>query len=272
MDDPSILVNGQPSQQVNLKDRGFFYGDGIFRTLLAVNGQPIQWALHYEKIIFDCKALGIPCPDHSQLLAEVLQTAPLYPRAAIKVVITRGEGPRGYGPPLSVKPTRVVMCEPLPKREIPLEGITVRKCEIRVSEQPLLAGIKHLNRLENVLARAEWHDPAIHEGLMLDQALNVISGTMSNLFIIEGHHLLTPDLSRTGVAGVTRERVIALSEQLDLKISVDQLSFDRVASADAIFFVNSLIGCWPVGQLEEKRFPAHEKVVKIKALLGRDDA
>ena len=247
-----MLVNGAPAEFAPVTDRGLAYGDGVFRTLRAVDGRPLHWLRHCAKLSSDCAALGIPCPLEAVLLAEVQSVCAGFAHAAVKIMVTRGSGPRGYAPPQPCVPTRIVMAEPRALAPKNSGGVTLHLCRLRLAHQPALAGIKHLNRLENVLARAEWSDPAVAEGLLLDQDGFAIGGTMSNLFIVEADTLVTPDLSRCGVAGVTRARVIDLAAKARVTCSVDQLLLQRVIDADEVFLVNSLIGLWPIARLAER--------------------
>ena len=141
-----------------------------------------------------------------------------------------------------------------------------------MAHQPALADVKHLNRLENVLARAEWSDAAVAEGLLLDQTEHAIGGTMSNLFVVENNTLITPDLSRCGVAGVTRARVIDLAQQAGVACRVEAVSLQRVLDADAMFVVNSLIGLWPVARLAELSWAPNALSKQVAQWLKADDA
>src|SRR3972149_5383931 len=205
-----MLVNGVPANSIGIRDRGLLYGDGVFRTLRASGGQALHWPLHYQKLLHDCTSLGVVCPDPGLLSAELNGLLERHPDGVIKLIVTRGEGARGYAPPARVEPTHLWDVSPLPDypADWATSGIKARLCQLRLGQQPRLAGIKHLNRLENVLAAAEWNDPDIAEGLLLDISGNVIEGTRSNLFMVRGGTLLTPDMSLCGVAGVQRERVM----------------------------------------------------------------
>lgn len=249
-----ILVNGAVSNSLAAIDRGLAYGDGVFRTLAVRDGRPHAWRHHFQKLERDCDALAIPCPKKPQLTEELDLVAEREPDCAVKIVITRGAGQRGYASPRPVEPTRIVMSFPLPtyREEFGQSGIRARLCSLRLGFQPALAGVKHLNRLENVLARNEWDDSEIAEGLLLDAEGNVIGGTMSNLFIVENGALATPDLSRCGVAGVTRERVFAHAAGHGIVCRVEHIAFGRVLEADEVFMVNSLIGVWQIRELNRK--------------------
>jgi len=269
-----ILVNGEPGEKVGAADRGLAYGDGVFRTLAVRNSQPQAWSHHYRKLQHDCVALALACPPETLLRNELARAVPPAGDCTAKIIVTRGMGGRGYAPPPAAMPTRVVMTAPLPQNPAGYvtRGVAVRVCAIRLAPQPALAGIKHLNRLENVLARAEWTDPAIAEGIMLDRAGRVISGTMSNLLIVEGEALVTPALSCCGVAGVTRDRVRAAAAQRGMACSEDEIGIERVMRADAVLLVNSLIGVWQVATLAGRTWAPQEVTGHMREWLdGADD-
>jgi 4-amino-4-deoxychorismate lyase len=249
-----ILINGAASDSLAAVDRGLAYGDGVFRTLMMRDGRPRAWLHHFRKLEHDCGALAIPCPEKNLLTHELSLVAEREPECAVKIIITRGAGQRGYAFPDRVAPARIVMSFPPPqyREEFQQSGIKARLCSLRLGFQPVLAGVKHLNRLENVLARNEWNDVAIAEGLLLDGEKNAIGGTMTNLFIVENGALTTPDLSRCGVAGVTRERIFAHAAKHGIVCRVDHIPIDRVLQADEAFVVNSLIGVWQIRELAGK--------------------
>jgi len=248
-----ILVNGVATDQVAATDRGFFYGDGVFRTFPVNAGVIPAWELQYGKLHGDCSALGLPCPAQPLLAEEVIRVASGQKECVVKIIVTRGSGERGYRAALQPHITRVVMAIPGPSYapDLARDGVRVRICRTRLAIQPRLAGIKHLNRLENVLARSEWDDPEISEGLLLDPSGNVIGGTMTNLFIADPDGaLVTPDLSNCGVAGVTRERILAGAERHQVACRIEALPLERVRAARELMLVNSVIGVWPVRDLE----------------------
>ena len=269
-----IRVNGVASNVAPVTDRGFAYGDGVFRTLRTTDGRPQHWLRHYAKLASDCARLEIACPDRDLLLAEVVSTAAALPECAVKVIITRGGGERGYRIPPQANPTRVVIASPLPQYPVEyfVRGVALFPCRLILSAQPALAGVKHLNRLENVMARAEWDDPRYAEGLLQDDRGNAIGGTMSNLFIVEGNTLYTPDLSRCGVAGVTRERVMEAARRQGMKCISQALEVDRVSAADEVFMVNSLIGAWPVCAIGTVAIRTGDVTVRVQEWLDGPEA
>ncbi len=264
-----VLVNGSPTESIRVFDRGLTYGDGVFRTLPVRAGRPLCWQLHYDKLGADCAALGIESPPEQCLTEEVGRVIEASPDCVLKIIVTRGEGVRGYAVSPGAEPTRILTTGPLPQHPASWfdDGIKMHLCSTRLAIQPRLAGIKHLNRLENVLARREWTDPAIAEGLLLDMDGNVIEGTMSNLLILQGTTLLTPDLGRCGVAGVQRARIMALAGELGLTAKVENLSLAELHEADEVVLCNSVIGAWQVRELAGKMWRSGSLATRLRKLL-----
>lgn len=267
-----IRVNGIAADGIAANDRGLHYGDGVFRTMTMRAGRLLHWPLHFEKLQADCHALGMECPGQAEFAPDIAAIAQAAPDGAVKTIVTRGPGLRGYAPPLQSSPTRIVVSTPLPATPYPSSGILMHLCALRLGHQPALAGIKHLNRLENVLARAEWNDSSIAEGLLRDIDGNAISGTMSNLFIVEHGSLVTADLARCGVAGVTRKRVLQMARREGLTCKVEPIALARVYDAEEVFLLNSVIGLWPVAQLGKKTWTPGVVTARIKSWLDQDDA
>ena len=246
------LVNGVLAESLSLNDRTIQFGDGVFRTIKVIAGLIEFWPQHYAKLARDCARLGIAAPSEALLLAEIAQLAPI--DHSIKIIVTRGESVRGYVAPSDIKPNRIVQRTALPAYSPALytEGAVLRVCETRASWQPALAGVKHLNRLENVLARREWNDATIFDGLMLDRDGFVIEGVMSNLFALLDGVWCTPILSASGVAGVYREMLLKNSGFGGIPTKECDLTLAELYSASAIFVCNSLAGCVPVRQIEQQ--------------------
>ncbi len=253
-----LYVNGEARDTLPVSDRGLAYGDGLFETIAVREGKPEFWGRHLARLREGCERLRIVEPDmgelsrESQLLLNGQRTSHGVEQGILKIIITRGSGGRGYRAPEDPHPTRIVAFHPWP--DIPethtSEGVKIRRCDLRLGHQPALAGIKHLNRLENVLARAEWDDPEIAEGLLCDGEGNVIEGTMSNLFMEREGVLSTPDLSRCGVAGIIRAVVMEEAGSQGLSVQVGDIRYEDVMTADALFLTNSVMGIWPVRELD----------------------
>jgi 4-amino-4-deoxychorismate lyase len=247
-----VLVNGRPAGRIHPLDRGLLYGDGVFRTLKAGSGRIEWWADQYAKLAGDSHALGLDCPLEEQLRSECLELAK-GEDCVIRITLTRGQGPRGYAPPANTSVTRIVHASPLPvyPPQNLSQGVRVRWCTLRLGQQKQLAGIKHLNRLENVLARTEWSDADISEGLLLDREGWVIGGVMSNILLMRGKTLFTPDLSLSGVAGVTRTRIMRAAMRNGLDVRESQLRPQDIYRADECCLCNSLIGVWRIRMIED---------------------
>jgi 4-amino-4-deoxychorismate lyase len=243
-----ILVNGEARSTIGATDRGLFYGDGVFRTFPAINGRPLHWNRHYAKLAHDCAALALRVPDAGDLERDVATACESHQACTVKIIVTRGAGRRGYAYDAESAALRVVIADAPPRYPCSYseEGIDVVLCRLQLGVQPLLAGVKHLNRLENVLARAEWSGGDIAEGILLDAEGHVVCGTMTNLFIVSDSELLTPRLDRCGVAGVTRDRIIDAAAREGIPCRTTVLSWDAVLAAEEVFLVNSLAGVWPV--------------------------
>ncbi len=251
----AALINGAPAECVSIHDRGFQYGDGVFETLAVFEGRPLLWRLHLLRLQQGCVRLGIASPDARQLQAEADRLCASAGRAVLKIIVTRGESRRGYAQPQGVQPTRVLERLPWPDycSANALDGVDVCVCRARVSPNPALAGLKHLNRLEQVLARSEWRTEYA-EGLMLDQDGNLIEATASNVFLVSQGMLLTPDLSESGVAGVMRATVLDRAEALSIPYRVAPVSLDMLHGAVEVFLTNSLIGIWPVRRVDTRSY------------------
>ncbi len=244
-----LLVNGTATDQVGALDRGLAYGDGLFESIRMVGKLVPLWPRHMQRLAEGCARLQLPPPDPAQLWCEVQQVSQGLPHAVVRISVTRGAGERGYVLPASPRPTRVVaaFAPPPVASAVHAAGVRLRLCELRLAEQPLLAGIKHLNRLEQVLARAEWNDPAIADGILRDSHERVISATMANLFVVIDGELLTPALDRCGVAGVARAEVLAVCPQA----RVAELGLEALSTASEVFLSSSVRGILPVHSLDE---------------------
>jgi len=204
-----FLLNGQSAGNIDPLDRGLHYGDGLFETIAVINKQPLCWDKHLERLLSGCKSLKINFNDVDALESEVASLCENVDRAVLKITITSGVGGRGYQrPETGTIPTRLLAIHPWPDYPdgYSTQGIQVHLCSAKLGINPGLAGIKHLNRLDQVLARNEWDDTNTMEGLMLDNNDNVIAGTMSNLFVVlPDKKLITSDLSFCGIQVIMRK-------------------------------------------------------------------
>lgn len=259
---------------VGSDDRGLLYGDGLFETLCVREGRIRLLERHLQRLESSCERLGIALPPIDALRAELLSAAQTQGDGILKLIVTRGAGGRGYRPAPAMQPTLRLTRHALP--EYPAawrqDGIQVRWCETRLGRNPALAGMKHLNRLEQVLARREWDDPAIVEGLMRDSEGNVVEGTMSNLFCVIAGELLTPRLDACGVAGVMRAWLLDTAAARGIQVRETDLSPAAVEAADELLVCNSVVGIWPVAGLANTRFPVGPVTRQLIELWGSSEA
>ncbi|MDO8843371.1 aminodeoxychorismate lyase [Methylicorpusculum sp.] len=251
------LVNGQIKHEIAITDRGFSYGDGLFETIEIDRGIPLFFNRHLKRLSAGCQRLRIPLFETDLLIAEVKQALQGEEHGVLKIIITRGSGGRGYRQPDPVTPTRVISVHPSPEypSHFQTQGVNLIFCETRLGLNPALAGVKHLNRLEQVMARAEWNSDTIQEGLMQDIQGHVIEGTMSNFFLVKGNRLITSFIDQCGVAGIMRSVVMDCADELDIAVSEQWLDKADLLEADELFICNSLIKIWPVSNLESQVYP-----------------
>jgi len=249
-----VLVNGAEKSEIAVSDRGLNYGDGLFETVAVFFGIPELLLEHLQRLQLGCEKLKIPFNNWNGLQSEIEQlatSATLSKRAVIKVMITRGSGGRGYQISEDSEIQRIVTLSKWPER--PETPAKLRFCDTPLGCNPALAGIKHLNRLEQVLARSEWEDE-FDEGLMSNISGDIIEGTMTNIFVVKDGQLITADLSQCGVAGIMRQHVLNLAKEEGIEIKISTLSREQVLEADELFISNSLMGVRPVVALESKAF------------------
>ncbi|MCI0510370.1 aminodeoxychorismate lyase apoprotein [Chromohalobacter marismortui] len=226
-------------------DRGLAYGDGLFETVLVRDGHPLLWDAHLQRLARGAQRLEIPLPDTQTLASLPGQVgAGLF---VLKLLVTRGSGGRGYASPASPTPRLRWRCMPFtPQSAYWRDGVRVRLCRLRLGHQPLLAGIKHLNRLENVMARREWCDADVAEGVLCDQYDRLVETTSMNLVWQRHGALETPDLTACGVAGTL---LAALRQRLPIRTR--EVGVEALMEADAAWVVNSVQGVWPLRQLDD---------------------
>lgn len=244
-----MLLNGQPATAISVQDRGLAYGDGLFETILVRDGKPLLLQEHLARMQRGCAVLGLD-PDIAELQSEIalmlVQAAAR--ETVLKIILTREANGRGYRP-FTTACNRLLTLHPVPdyRASMPEQGIAMFVCRQRLARQPVLAGLKHLNRLEQVLASREWPDDSYLEGLMLDTEGLVIEGTRSNLFAVIGGQLLTPTLDNCGVSGVMRDWLL---QRFGNVAGEHNFTLGQLRAASEIFICSSVIGIWPVKQLQ----------------------
>lgn len=245
------LLNGSPVAHLEVDNRGLAYGDGAFETLLLQQGQPLWLDAHLDRLQHACKLLKIQF-DRSLISSEVLAFSGAFPAAVavLKIVIFRQAQGRGYGPHSAIPERLLTLSPSAPQPDAWQGGVEVVICRQRLASPALLPGVKHLNRLEQVMAAAELLERAAPEGLMFDTGSALVEGTRSNVFLVRGGQLHTPALDRAGVAGIMRNRILAAAERLGICARVGRLSYSDLGHADEVLVCNSVFGIWPVTKIE----------------------
>lgn len=234
------LIDGKQTGQLPADDRGLAFGDGVFETVRLRQARPEAWPLHWERLSRSLAALGLPAVS-CKALEQDFAVLGLPQNGVLKLLLTAGSSPGGYARPARPQIRRMVgVSEHLP--QWPAQGVSLYDCRTRLASQPSIAGIKHLCRLEQVLARAEWHDERYHDGLMRDQAGRIIETTCANLLLYRAGEWLTPALDDSGVAGIMRQRIICHLAQRGETVSECDLDDTALRAADEVLLVNSIRG------------------------------
>jgi 4-amino-4-deoxychorismate lyase len=249
----AVWVNGRPDGVLSPLERGLHYGDGLFETIACVGGRPRFLDLHVARLSAGCARLGIDFPARDELRREILEVAAGAPRSIVKVLLTRGPAmARGYGTTGAERPTRLTLRYAWEEEDpgLAAAGIRVRTAALRLAENPALAGLKHLNRLEQVLARRESPAGAFAEALMFSSGGRLISGVMSNVFLVEGGALRTPLLDRCGVAGIMRQVVLREAARAGMAAVEAVLTGADLERSRELFLTSAVIGLRPVRELD----------------------
>jgi 4-amino-4-deoxychorismate lyase len=251
---PDVLqINGEVADSVSVLERGLHYGDGVFETLRCHEGRILFLVDHMARLRRGCAQLNINFTDINTLREELLQLANLTTHAMLKVIVSRGIAQsRGYTASGTECATRIVLRYPTAAYHVPPPA-KVGVATMRLSENARLAGIKHLNRLENVLVQRERIDRNCDEMLFLNARDEVICGSMSNVFAVRAGQLLTPRIETCGVAGVLRQQVLRLAQHLAISCYEQPLALVDITSADELFLTNVRVGIWPVSSVNQKK-------------------
>jgi 4-amino-4-deoxychorismate lyase len=270
----NVWINGRRRSTLDYRDRGLQYGDGVFETMRVQRRGIRLLDLHLDRLYKSCRQLKIRAPERVPLRRELVRLAAASQSGILKLIVTRGGGPRGYRPSEHERATRIATLDVLP-RVTPADAaktVRLRVCATRLSTNPSLAGLKTLNRLDSVLARAEWSDIRIWEGLMRDVDGNWVCGTMSNLFLKRGTALLTPLLDRCGVAGVMRRWILQNAGGLGLRAVERRIRWADLQSAEEVFMSNAIVGIRSVrtiecARLKKLRFVCSDAAQQLRSLL-----
>lgn len=249
-----------PEDRLPITDRGLAYGDGVFETIRLTEKGPVLLDQHLSRLRAGLSVLGIQVGW--DLLYQQIQSYPAFnalpnisirAKGIVKIIITRGVGGRGYGAQNVNGPSCIISFYGMPQYpdDYYSKGVSIFSCKTRLASDAQLAGIKHLNRLPQVLARQEWGSGAYQEGLMRDYQGNVIEGVFSNIFLVKGNRVTTPDLTECGVRGVMRDWLLQQLREQEITVEETPVTLDDFTLADECFFCNSVFGIWPVTRFQE---------------------
>ncbi|HQQ62343.1 MAG TPA: aminodeoxychorismate lyase [Pseudomonadales bacterium] len=233
------------------------YGDGVFETMRVHDGNIPLWSFHLKRLRHALATLHIDA-DVASIEKDSLSLAAQHKSGVLKLTVARSGGGRGYDARTARDVATSLRYFPAPvySKSRQQDGVRLYICQQRLSWNPVLAGIKHLNRLDNVLAASEWNRDWADEGLLLDNSGAVIEGTMSNLFVVRHGSLATPSLSHCGVAGVMRALIMQeLAKKSGFALREMRLTLADVLSADECFVCNSIFGIWPVRSIGVSAMP-----------------
>jgi len=268
-------IDGAGGSTLPVDDRGLQYGDGLFETILVRDRRARFLELHLARLAGGCERLGIVFDFMGALRTEIARAAAQAPALAIvKIIVTRGSARRrGYAAQGADTPRRVVtLFESSPVPGAVRDGAVLRVATLHLAAQPVLAGIKHLNRLENVLAASEPGHADCFDSLLLDENGQLVGGTMSNVFAVRGTQLLTPSVDRCGVAGVMRAVVLREAAALGLTVIQGRLPLADLVSADEAFITNARIGVVPVSRVGQHVLRMNSVAPRLAAHIEALDA
>ncbi len=248
---PEVTVN----VTLDWQERGLHYGDGLFETLLKREGKIPLWNDHYQRLRKGCHRLHIALPEEEWLVDRIAQETQDVETSVVKLIVTRGSGGRGLKLPAINRPSIFVFKYPytaITDKEITLD-VVICKTQLPINRN--LAGLKHLNRLDYVLAALELESRGIKgEGILLDTEGYLVEGIISNLFFCIQDQIYTPSLDLTGVEGVMRKQILGYFESQGLKVKIGRFSTQLLMQAKECFMCNSVHGVRPIGSVDQIQF------------------
>jgi 4-amino-4-deoxychorismate lyase len=262
----ATLINGEAQTLWSVHDRGLQYGDGLFETLTCVGGRLRWFERHLTRLALGCERLGMAAPDGARLRAEAQSLLGAAPRALVKIIMTRGIATgRGYRPSGEEQPTRIVSV--YDESASGAAEFRVGLSAVPLGLNPKLAGLKHLNRLEQVLAQREALSHGWQEALMRSSAGEVVCGSMSNLFVCRDGEWLTAPVTHCGVAGVMRELVLEVAPRAGVAVRITPLSERDVEAATALFVTNVRLGLQPVHWYQGRALAVDQRGARLQELI-----
>ncbi|MFT5372782.1 MAG: 4-amino-4-deoxychorismate lyase, partial [Lysobacterales bacterium] len=261
------LVNGEILKFVPASDRGLNYGDGVFETIAVIQGRPRLWQEHMDRLAIGCERLGMEAPPQAVLLRELQTVCAGLQRCIVKIVLSRAYSGRGYSPLIGAAPERVVSSYlwQADSSNHTVTGVDAHICEIKLAIQPALGGMKHLNRLEQVLASRELDSVTEHEGILFDAEDHLISTISANIFMVYRGQVLTPRLDRSGVRGVLRSQILKVFKA---RCELRRISREMLDEASEVFLCSAVRGIIPIKRIDEIEYPIGPATREFQAWLA----
>lgn len=260
--DSIAIINGKEQSNISIFNRNFQYGDGLFETCVVKNNQILFWEKHLSRLDIGCRKLKIKNIEEEIWLKDIKKALSLTSKknCVLKLILSRGNSQRGYSYPDDILPVRVVIVSEM-KNVQAKESFSLEYASSGYHSNPNLAGIKHCNRIEQILARSSLKRD---EAIMLDENQNIISVTQGNIYFIFGQSLVTPKLDRCGVIGSRRSLILELAESIELNVEQGNVSMNDAKKADEAFISNSIMGIQSVNSIEEYQLPKKMITEQIK--------
>ena len=260
--DSIAIINGKEQSNISIFNRNFQYGDGLFETCVVKNNQILFWEKHLSRLDIGCRKLKIKNIEEEIWLKDIKKALSLTSKknCVLKLILSRGNSQRGYSYPDDILPVRVVIVSEM-KNVQAKESFSLEYASSGYHSNPNLAGIKHCNRIEQILARSSLKRD---EAIMLDENQNIISVTQGNIYFIFGQSLVTPKLDRCGVIGSRRSLILELAESIELNVEQGNVSMNDAKKADEAFISNSIMGIKSVNSIEEYQLPKKMITEQIK--------
>ncbi|ABM02931.1 aminodeoxychorismate lyase apoprotein [Psychromonas ingrahamii 37] len=273
-----MLINGTESTTIAADDRGLAYGDGLFSTIKVERGIVQLWDYHLQRLQLGAKKLFFPEVDWLLLSSELhylAKTVAEQPFAVIKVMLTRGSGGRGYSIQGCSSPQRILSVHPYPVfyQQWQRDGLKVIQCRQKLAINRQLAGLKTLNRLEQILIKHELEAQDAFEGIVCDNDGHVIEACSANLFLKLKNHWVTPKLDGSGIAGVKRRQIMELSAKAGQPIREMKITINDLLNAQAVCLSNALMGIVPVIQYQSHCYPESSllHIQKLQSLVEKGE-
>lgn len=264
-----VWVNGELNGHIEPLDRGLAYGDGLFATLRIVQGQIAFLSAHLDRLTQGAKRLGFSWSPSQALVTHVKHLAKSEVTGCLKLLLSRGAGGRGYAAPETGEITEVISLHAIATHYASWQksGISLTRSPIKLAQQPRLAGIKHLNRLEQVLIKSEPLPAGYQDWLVLDCQDNIVESSMANLFFVTGKHIVTPSIAGSGVAGVMREQIIYALIETGYDVEAAPIAYSHLCRYQHVFMTNSLVGILDINRVDDVHFTHADFTHQIRQTL-----